>query len=178
MPQAHRGEREKKKGAEATVPRKASTPRNAPPAKKAALRDIADTLYRTAVESGRQHCRYAELVDSAAPDAEQKAALAAVRESDDILDEAVDLYEVACLEESNHADDAWWHRANMVWKAAKEYLRHHALSERMTRCGNGHSRAELVGLSIEYELEASALLRMRHAVEAYRATRPAAGLPG
>ncbi len=142
------------------------------PQAKAALRDIADTLYRAAADSCREHRRYAELVDRDVGEAEQKTARAAVRSSDEILDEAVDLYEIACLEESGHGDDAWWHKANMVWRNAREYLRHQASSKRLLRGGNGHSKNEFMELRIEHELEASALLRLRQAIESYKAARP------
>lgn len=145
--------------------------RSAPTA-KAALSNIADTLGKAAIDSYRAHHRYAELVDRGAPDAEQRTARSAVKRSDEILDEAVDLYELACLEDSNHGEDTWWHRANMVWRAAKEYLKHHASSNRLTRGGgDDHSRADLMELGVEYELEASALLRLRHEVESYESSR-------
>ena len=142
------------------------------PQTKAPLRDIADTLYRAAADSCRNHRRYAELVDRDASDAEQKTARAAVRSSDEILDEAVDLYEIACLEESGHGDDAWWHKANMVWRNAREYLRHQASSKRLLRGEGGHSKNEFMELRIEHELEASALLRLRQAIESYKSARP------
>jgi hypothetical protein len=145
-----------------------------PAGKKAALVDISEMLHGVALDSCAEHHRYAELVKCGAPETEQRAALSAVRGCDEILDEAVDLYELACLEETNHADDAWWHRANMVWRAAKEYLRHHAAPGRSSRFDNGHSRVELQELSIEYELEASALLHLRHATDSYKAARTGA----
>jgi len=138
----------------------------------APLIDIADTLYRTASAACIEHRRYADLVERAAGEAEQRSARASVRSCDEALDEVVDLYELACLEESNHTDDAWWHRSNMVWRAAKEYLQHHASSDKLTRGSAGHGRAELMELTIEYKLEASALLRLRHTVESYKSARP------
>lgn len=141
---------------------------------KAALIDIAELLQGVALESCGRHHRYSALVKRGAAVSEQKAALAAVRECDEILDEAVDLYQLVCLEETNHADDAWWHKANMVWRAAKEYLRHNVASRRSTRFDNGHSRDHLRELSIEYELEASALLHLRHATDSYKAVRAGA----
>jgi hypothetical protein len=140
-----------------------------------ALIDIADTLYRTAVTTCVEHRRYADLVEKGASDSEQKSARTAARQSDDALDEAVDLYELACLKESNHADDQWWHKANRVWKAAKEYLGHHDSSEKLTRGGGNaeqHGRAALLELTIEYKLEASALLKLRHTIDDYRGVRP------
>jgi hypothetical protein len=145
-----------------------------PAGKKAALVDIAEMLNQVALDSCAEHHRYAELVKRGAHETEQRAALSAVRGRDEILDEAVDLYELTCLEETNHADDAWWHRANMVWRAAKEYLRHHTAPRREARFDNGHSRVELQELSIEYELEASALLHLRHAIDSYKAARTGA----
>ena len=149
-----------------------------PAAAPAPLIDIADTLYRTAAAACSEHRRYADLVEKAAPDTDQRIARYSVRACDDALEEAADLYELACLEKTSHSDDSWWHRANMVWRAAKEYLRHHATSDRLTRGGpssQGHGMAELVELSIEYKLEASALLRLRHTIDAYREVRPEAG---
>ena len=140
-----------------------------------ALIDIADTLYRTAEASCVEHRRYADLVEKSVPDIEQRSARIAARAADEALEEAVDLYEVACLKESNHGDDAWWHKANRIWKSAKEYLQHHASSNRLTRgggAGGGHGKAELLELTIEYKLEASALLKLRHTIDDYREVRP------
>lgn len=134
---------------------------------KTALSEIAELLWGAGIKSCDAHCRYSGLVKSGASVAEQKAALRGLRAVDEILDEAVDLYEVACLQDQNHSNDPWWHRANMVWRTAKEYLRHQAASNRLTRWGSDHGHAELRELNIEYELEASALLRMRHAVDSY-----------
>lgn len=142
------------------------------PQAKAVLRDIADTLYHAAADSCRHHRRYAELVDHDASDTDQKTARAAVRLSDEILDEAVDLYEIACLEETGHGDDPWWHKANMVWRNAREYLRHQAASKRLLRGEGGHGKNEFMELRIEHELEASALLRLRQAIESYKSARP------
>jgi hypothetical protein len=140
-----------------------------------ALIEIADTLYRTAASTCVEHRRYADLVEKGASDSEQRSARSAARQSDDALEEAVDLYELACLKESNHAEDQWWHKANMVWKAAKEYLQHHDSSDKLTRVGaEQHGRAALMELTIEYKLEASALLRLRHTIDAYREVRPEA----
>jgi hypothetical protein len=136
---------------------------------KTALGEIAELMWGAAIKSCDAHRRYSDLVKSGAHVAEQKAALRGLRAVDEILDEAVDLYEVACLKDQTHADDPWWHRANMVWRTAKEYLRHQAASNRLTRWGSDHGHAELRELNIEYELEASALLRMRHAVDSYHA---------
>jgi hypothetical protein len=152
-----------------TISGRKRTPKPSAMDAKAALGEIAELLWGAAIKSCDAHRRYSDLLKNGAPVAEQKAALRGLRAVDEILDEAVDLYELACLKDSSHANDPWWHRANMVWRTAKEYLRHQAASNRFTRWGSDHGHAELRELSIEYELEASALLRMRHAVDSYHA---------
>jgi hypothetical protein len=149
--------------------------RKRPTTSAGALIDIADMLYRAASAACSDHRRYAQLVERVGPEAEHRSARSAARASDDLLDEAVGLYEIACLSESNHADDAWWHRANMVWRAAREYHQHHAVSDRLIGSAGGHGRAQLVELSIEYKLDASALLRLRQTIEAYKEARPEVG---
>ena len=59
--------------------------------------------------------------------------------------------------------------------AKRKYLRHQAASKRLLRRGNGHSKNEFMELRIEHELEASALLRLRHAIESYKAARTEIG---
>ena len=74
------------------------------------------------------------------------------------------------------ADEAWWHRANALWHASREYARRHRGCDRAGRdmAGAQHSSDMLASLNIEYELEASALLALKHATEAYRKVRPEA----
>ncbi len=70
-------------------------------------------------------------------------------------------------------DEAWWHKANSLWHASREYARRHAgcdaISKKVTA---KHSAGQLGSMQMDYELEASALLALRHAAEAYRKTRP------
>jgi hypothetical protein len=92
---------------------------------------------------------------------------------DGSLVEMADAYAEAAGSVHPERDEAWWHKANALWHASREYCRHHAGCDALGRLRSGkHSPEQLAGLQMEYELEASALLAMRHAAEAYRKTRP------
>ena len=141
------------------------------PARIASLRDNADALYRAAVECHVQHTRYSDLVDKDASDDDQRSALEMAFISDDSLATAMTNYENA-----KHADvqphDAWWHKSNMLWHASKEYIRRHASCDGMSKRVGRQSRNRLAELTLSFDLEASALLALRMAADAYRATRP------
>jgi hypothetical protein len=57
---------------------------------------------------------------------------------------------------------------------ASEYARRHSLSDRASGEFRAHDAQKLTSLGVEYELEASSLLALQHAVEAYRKLRPEA----
>lgn len=136
------------------------------------LGDQADILFRSAAECCHQHKRYAGLVERGAPVSEQKAAFKAACLSDDILSRAVAGYGAGKGHGDAHADDAWWHKGNMLWHASREYIRHHATCDRMARGRGDHSPDDLGEMAMEFDLEASALLALRIAVDGYRAVRP------
>lgn len=139
------------------------------------LSEHADMLYRAAAECCRQHRRYASLVERESDDAEQKSSLEMACLCDDVLEKSVTGYEKAAGRGGAHADEAWWHRANMLWHASGEYLRHHATADRMARRIGVHSKDVLGEMAVEFDLEASSLLALRMAVDAYREVRPEAG---
>jgi len=136
------------------------------------LRDKADALYRAASECHRNHSRYGQLVDNDASDDEQKAALEMAFISDDGLATAMTAYEKAKEHAESHAGEQWWHKGNMLWHASKEYIRRHANCEGMSKRVNKQSRTRLAELTLSFDLEASALLALRMAADAYRAARP------
>ena len=137
------------------------------------LIDQADVLYRAASECHRQHSRYAKLVDRGAGDEEQKSALEMAYLCDDALGQAIVDYEKAAARGAN-GDDAWWHKGNLLWHASREYIRRHAGSDGMaTRLGR-QSPNRFGELTLAFDLEASALLALRMAADAYRAVRPEA----
>jgi len=105
---------------------------------------------------------------------EQRAAFRLVVASDETLAEAATAYETSCLKMNGERGDDWWHRANNLWQACREYARRHSLSDRASGEFRAHDAHKLASLGVEYELEASSLLALQHAVEAYRKLRPEA----
>ena len=136
--------------------------------------DKADTLFRSAAECCRQHRRYARLIEMGTDESEQRAALRLVATSDEQLVEAAAGYESSCMAVNGERGDEWWHKANNLWHACREYERRHSLSDRASGEFRAHDVTKLASLGVEYELEASALLALQHAVDSYRKLRPEA----
>jgi hypothetical protein len=155
----------------ATAARRAAAD-DAPPAPT--LRDLADALYRAASESCRQHSRYACVVEHDTLAVEQLAAAEAVELTDQLLESIVGKYERAASELPRSATDGWWHQANVLWLASREWLRHRDAGDGMTRAIRRHGVDELEVLTVEFMLEGSALLALRQAAAAYRKARPEA----
>jgi len=107
-------------------------------------------------------------------EAEQRAALRLVAASDEQLTEAASGYESSCVTVNGERRDEWWHKANSLWLACREYARRHSLSDRASGEFRAHDVNKLTSLEVEYELEASALLALQQAVDAYRKLRPEA----
>ena len=140
--------------------------------------DKADALFRSAAETCRQRRRYAWLVEREVDDAEQHGALKLVALSDELLEEAATAYEHSCMDRNGGGKDEWWHRANALWHACREYQRRHSLSDRASGEFRAHDASKFAALALEYDLEASALLALQQAVEAYRKARPEAEVNG
>jgi hypothetical protein len=138
------------------------------------LCDAADALFRLAAECCRQHKRYSRLIDIAVTPEEQRAAASIVAVCDEQLGQLAEVYRAAVSQSKTDGDADWRHKANMLWHASREYLRHHRGADLSSRTLRNHSSEKLGELAVEYELEASALLALRHAVENYRKVRPIA----
>ena len=140
----------------------------------ALVRHRADALYRAAVECCRQHDRSAKLSnDSDEPELEHKHIDQLCQMCDVSLAEMADAYTDAAGSVHPDRDEAWWHKANSLWHASREYTRRHAGCDDISRKSPAkHGKSELGAFQLEYELEASSLLALRHAAEAYRKTRP------
>lgn len=136
--------------------------------------DKADVLFRSAAECCRQHHRYARLVEMETDESEQRAALKLVAASDEQLAAAAAAYEASCMKVNGERGDDWWHKANSLWHACREYARRHSLSDSASGEFRAHDLSKLTSLGVEYELEASALLALQQAVDAYRKLRPEA----
>ena len=143
-----------------------------------ALLARADALYRSADEAIRQRERYAHLVEAGADEVEQRDAFSMACMCDKTLAAALQSYERAAAEPGSHGDEDWWHRANGLWHAAREYARRHQGCDEVTRKLRNHSPETLGELAMEYDLEASAVLALRHAAQAYCKVRPEAALNG
>jgi hypothetical protein len=141
------------------------------------LRIKSDALCRAALEACHQQQRLALLSRQPAVQAEHALARELCKLCDHALEERMSAYETASARlHPDGADEAWWHKANALWHASREYLRHHSGCDRLSRnLPDHHTREDLGELQIEYELEASALLALRHATDAYRRLRPEAG---
>ena len=138
------------------------------------VRSRADALYRAAVECCRQHDRAAKLHrEDAEPELEHRHMDALCAMCDGSLTEMAAAYEAAAANVHPDRDEAWWHKANAMWHASREYGRRHAGCDALSKKLSGkHSPEQLRTMQMEYELEASALLALRHAADAYRKTRP------
>ena len=146
-----------------------STPRDP----VALVRACADALYRGAVECCRQHDRAARLSAADEPELEHKHLDALCAMCDASLAELAEAYQQAAATVHLDADDVWWHKANALWHASREYARRHAGGDAAGKHGTArHSADQLVSMQMEYELEASSLLALRHAAAAYSRTRP------
>jgi hypothetical protein len=144
------------------------------PARAKSLVQSADMLYRAAAECHRQHIRHARLVERGAVDEEQQSALEIAYLCDDFLGTAMLAYEKAKGHADGHADDEWWHKANMLWHTSREYVRRHANCDGMSKKLGRQSPNRLGELTMSFDLEASALLGLRMAADSYRKARPEA----
>lgn len=141
-------------------------------------RTQADRMYRAALECVRQRQRYARLVELGAQDEEQHGALRIACICDEVLTSSVKAYEETSASVTGHRDEEWWHKANALWHAAREYSRRHQGCDQQSTTFSKHTPARLAQLAMEYDLEASALLALQHALSAYRKAAPEADLEG
>lgn len=136
----------------------------------------ADALTRTAIETIRLRQRYACLVERGAMELEQRGARRLLCIGDDLLAEAVAVYGQAAGSDRDHLDEEWWHRANALWLACREYLRRHAGCDEAQGELDRHDEATLGRLTIDFDLEASALLFLQQAIDGVRNARPSSML--
>ena len=137
-----------------------------------AVRARADALYRGAIECCRQHDRAAKLSGDEELELEHRHLDALCAMCDGSLAELSAEYTEAAAHVHPDRDEAWWHKANALWHASREYARRHAGAEASARGNtNSHSADHLGSMQMEYELAASALLALRHAADAYAKTR-------
>jgi hypothetical protein len=154
---------------------KAPRPSGAPKSPVEMARDAADALFRAATECCHQHDRVSRIHAKSDVEQEVKAGQTACALCDGVLRTMTEEYEkVAADVKPTGADEKWWRNANSMWLASREYLRRNGGSEEANKQLKEHGPDQLEALQTEYELEASALLGLRHAAEAYKRDRPTA----
>ena len=132
----------------------------------------SDALLRSAIEAVRQHERVAKLNERSAHHTELTEATELCELCHRHLHERAELYEASAAVGKSGHDDAFWHATNTMWHAARDYARRHAECDASSAKLAKHSSEKLGELTLEYELEASALLGLRHAIAAYKKLRP------
>jgi hypothetical protein len=131
-----------------------------------------DALARTATETCRQHERLARLMDLGVQQSELEAAHAMVDTIDLALAETVNDFERVCGKQTVTDQADLRQAANAMWLSAREYLRRHSIAERASRQIGQRDGDTLGDLQMEYELEASALLGLKHTTATYQKLRP------
>lgn len=141
-----------------------------------AARVAADAMLRAALECCHQHDRYSRLVARPALEVEHRAADETCSVVSSALARMAETYgDVAKdLRPNGGPDEDWWHRANALWHASREFGRRQTSGEGSARRSEKHDPEALADLVLQYDLEASALLALRQAADAYRKVRPEA----
>jgi hypothetical protein len=138
-----------------------------------AARIAADAMLRAALECCHQHDRYARLSARPSLELEHRAADEARAVVAQALALMAETYGEAAkdLRLKGGPDEEWWHRANALWHASREFGRRQTSGDRRS---TKHDQGALGDLLVDYDLEASALLALRQAADAYRKVRPGA----
>lgn len=91
---------------------------------------------------------------------------------DRILAERTAHYEETAAAGRGTEPEGWWHAANALWMAAREYGRRHVACDAVSTRFKRHTAAHLGELTMEYELEMSARLALKQAIANYQQERP------
>jgi hypothetical protein len=131
------------------------------------VKDAGDALYRAAVECCHQHERIAALIKLEADDQEFAAAwdMADLAEAQMGLRTA-SYEEIAAAGRGAEPED-WWHSANALWMACREYSRRYSASADAASRRKRHTEKEFAEIAVEYELEVSARLAVKQALKGY-----------
>lgn len=132
----------------------------------------ADALYRAAAEASRQHERVAKLNGRGAHHSEMREATELRELCHRHLKARAELYELSAAGGKGGHDDTFWHAANTMWHAARDYGRRCVECDSASAQLSKHSSEKLGELALEYELEASALLGLKNAMAAYKKVQP------
>lgn len=134
------------------------------------VKDAGDALFRAATECCHQHERIAALIKIGADDQEFAAAweMADLAEAQ-LVARTAGYEEIAGPGRGDEPED-WWHRANSLWMACREYSRRYAASAAAASKRKRHTAAAFGEITVEYELEVSARMAVKQAVRTYGGT--------
>ena len=139
------------------------------------LRAKADGLFRIAAECIRQQDRCAHLSALSCAQTEKRVSQSAARHSIEALATMLESYEKSSSSLKVDGDnEAWWRKANAVWMASREFARRHSGTDAASKDLDAPDAGRFGELALDFELEASALLALRQATDAYRQVRPEA----
>ena len=159
----------------AKAAKKADRPSGASKSPTELVRDCADALFRAADECCYQHDRISRILTKSTVEAELSSAQRMCELCDKTMRDLSEAYQTTSAQvHPTGKDEAWWRNANTLWMTSREYLRRHKGCDVSSRQLQQHGPDRLEALHADYVLEASALLSLRHAADAYRRTRPTA----
>lgn len=133
---------------------------------------VADALARAAAESCRQHERLHAVMSGGSPEVELQGIAAVAEACDAHVASLVGAYEQSTP--GSFADESQRKAASALYMASREFVRRHDGTNLAERALKRHSAQKLAELHTEFELQASALLALRQAVQAYQKLRTAA----
>ncbi len=142
-----------------------SAPRTSKPSAHPA-RDAGDALYRAAMECCHQHERIGALMQANADDAEFEAAWAMADLAEKQLVSRTNAYQEIAADGRGVDPEDWWHAANALWLACREYVRRYAVAGAAAQ-RKRHTAAEFGEITVEYELEVSARMAVKQALKNY-----------
>lgn len=132
------------------------------------VKDAGDAMHRAAVECCHQHERISALIKLEADDQE----FASAWDMADLAEQQMALrtssYEEIAVAGRGAESEDWWHRANALWMACREYSRRYSASADAASRRKRHTEKEFAEIAVEYELEVSARLAVKQALRAYQ----------
>lgn len=131
------------------------------------VKDAGDALHRAAVECCHQHDRIGALIKLAADDQEFAAAWDMANLAEQQLGLRTAGYEDIAAAGRGAESEDWWHAANALWMACREYSRRYSASEDAASRRKRHTEKEFTEIAVEYELEVSARLAVKQALKGY-----------
>jgi hypothetical protein len=147
------------------------TPVAAPAVEGPTAVEVADAMARAAVESCRQHERLHAVMEHGCPEIELNGVAAVCASCDAHVKDLTQGFEKVS-QANSFADDTLRRAANTLWHASREFVRRFEGSDLAAQQMKKHSAQKLTELHTEFELQASAQLALRQAVNAYRKVRP------